>query len=361
MPIPTCVALLIGAGAVHRDRLVKKLTAEQEAGSRAEMEAVCPGGWPDAYLHLLSPFAIQFTENFGLRWYGLSYLTGFYLGYLAILWLSTRQRISLAASLVSDFVFTAALGVVVGGRLGYCILYQPSNLIEFTSEAPFWKLLAINEGGMASHGGIAGMMLAVLWFARKHNLNVLELFDLTCIGGPIGIFFGRLANFVNGELWGRIAPECYRWAVKFPGELGGATGIDSRLNEFGASLGNHALIKAAQLGNPEAIAALQEALPGRYPSQLFEAFLEGFLPLVIILWLWRMPRKPGVIAATFLFIYPIARFLGENYRMPDAHLGFQALGLTRGQWLSIAMLVISAVLVHRWRRSTAKPHGGWRV
>lgn len=323
------------------------------------MSEICPGGWPNAYLHLLSPFLVQFTENFGIRWYGLAYLTGFYIGYLIIRWMALHQRISLPAALVSDFVFTAAIGVVIGGRLGYCILYQPSHLITFTSETPFWKVFAINEGGMASHGGIAGLMIAVWWFARRNHLKAVELFDLTALGGVIGIFFGRLANFVNGELWGRIAPPCYRFAVKFPTELGGLNGIDPRLGEYGAKLGNHALIVAAKAGNLDAIAALREALPGRYPSQLFEAGLEGLLPFIIIAVIWCKPRKPGLISAAFLLVYPIARFIGENYRMPDAYLGYQALGLTRGQWLSIGMLLVSVILALRWRKSAAVPHGGW--
>ncbi len=335
------------------------LTVPSCVGTRCTMSELCPGGWPDAYLHLLSPFLVQFTETFGIRWYGLAYLVGFYVGYLAIRWMSDRGRISLPSALASDFVFTAAIGVVIGGRLGYCLLYQPSHLITFTTEFPFWKLFAINEGGMASHGGIAGMMLAICWFAHKNKLSVVGLFDLTVLGGSIGIFFGRLANFVNGELWGRIAPPCYRFAVKFPTELTGANGVDPRLGEYGAKLGNHALLQAAKTGNIDAISALHDALPGRYPSQLFEAGLEGLLPLIVIAFVWRKPRKPGLIAATFLLVYPIARFIGENYRMPDAHLGYQALGLTRGQWLSIAMLVVSVLLAMRWRKSSAAPHGGW--
>ena len=307
-----------------------------------ELTALCPAGWPNAYLHLLSPFAIQFTESFGIRWYGLAYLAGFYLGYLAIIFLSHNKRIALKASLASDFVFTAALGVVIGGRLGYCILYQPEHLISFSAAFPFWKVLAINEGGMASHGGILGMMIAIWYFARKQQLSFVALLDLTSIGGTIGIFFGRLANFVNGELLGRIAPPCYRYAVKFPTELN-----------------DPLLIESARSGVPEAIATLHQTLAGRYPSQLFEAGLEGLLPFLVLLYLWRKPQKPGVIAASFLLIYPIGRFLGENYRMPDAHIGFEALGFTRGQWLSVAMMVASIVLATKWLRSSAAPHGGW--
>jgi phosphatidylglycerol:prolipoprotein diacylglycerol transferase len=328
------------------------------------MTETCSGGWPAAYLHLLSPFAVQLTDSFGIRWYGLAYLVGFYLGYLAIRWLGKRERIELPPTMAADFVFTAAIGVLVGGRLGYCIFYNPSHLITFTSELPFWKALAINEGGMASHGGIIGMMLAIWWFARKNKFNYLALIDLTVIGGTIGIFFGRIANFVNGELFGRIAPPCYRFAVKFTSELSGPHGLDPRLSELAAKMGGRAInngtvIEAARNGNLEAIAALHQALPGRYPSQLFEGILEGLIPFIIIAIVWRVARRPGFIAATFLLIYPIGRFIGEHYRMPDAHIGFQALGLTRGQWLSVAMLVISIFLMYRWRKADAQPHGGW--
>ncbi|NDC39160.1 MAG: prolipoprotein diacylglyceryl transferase [Proteobacteria bacterium] len=175
--------------------------------------------WPNAYVHSLSPFLLRFTEHFGIRWYGISYLAGFLIGYWFILWLAKRRLTVVQPEQVSDFVFTVAVGTIVGGRLGYCLFYAPELFSSFSAAPPFWGVLAINQGGMASHGGILGVALACLWFARTRKLPLLPLLDLNTIGGALGIFFGRIANFVNSELIGRPAPAGFGWAVKFPKDI----------------------------------------------------------------------------------------------------------------------------------------------
>lgn len=154
-------------------------------------------------VHDLNPFLWQISGNFGLRWYGLSYMMGFICAFFIIGWLAKRQRAGLQPNMVGDFITYTAIGTLVGGRLGYCLFYAPDLFLKFKGDFPFWGVLAVNEGGMASHGGMIGIAIACILFSRKYAINMLYLFDLVTVGGPIGVFFGRIANFINGELVGR--------------------------------------------------------------------------------------------------------------------------------------------------------------
>lgn len=348
-----------------------------------------PDPAPQAWLHTLDPFLIQFASGFGIRWYGLSYLAGFVVAYLILRRLSKRGLSQLSPAQVSDFVFATAVGTVVGGRLGYCLFYSPELLTRFTGQFPFWGLLAVNEGGMASHGGIIGIAVAGLWYARRHGLSALHLMDLAAFTGPIGIFFGRTANFINGELVGRPAPPGFAWAVKFPQDLLLWPGREpERLNNlvdavavlgisrerWGDAVARITvdrrawqlvdqtiaqIIDGVQHGNILLSDALRPHLTARYPSQLYAALLEGALVFLLLLILWRKPRKPGVIAAAFFIVYSIVRIFDEHYRMPDAHIGFMAFGLTRGQWLSVVMLLGGVFFLWLWSRAPRPGIGGW--
>ena len=344
---------------------------------------------PAAWLHNLSPFAIRITESFGLRWYGLSYLAGFFVGYLVILFLARRGKSQLLPSVVSDFIFTVALGIVVGGRLGYCLFYGPDLFLRFTSSPPFWGVFAINEGGMASHGGIVGVIVACALFARKNRISMLHCCDLCALTGPIGVLFGRIANFVNGELVGRIAPPGFSWSVKFPQDIlawpshepARLRHLEPVVNQIGVTseqwqhwlsklrlegtswdavqttLGS--IVSAVQDHNQGVTAALRPLISARYPSQLYEAGLEGALLGSLLFLIWRVPRKPGVITGCFFVIYSIVRIIGENFRMPDAQIGYQLFGLTRGQWLSIIMLALGMICLAYWSRRKVRKLGGW--
>lgn len=322
------------------------------------------------YVHNLNPFAIHFTGGWGIRWYALSYIAGFIAAYLILRWLARRGKILLKnGEQVQDFIFAMVIGTMVGGRLGYALLYRPELFVQFTSKPPFWGLLAINEGGMASHGGIVGLAIACLWYARRHRIPPLHLFDLIALTGPVGIFFGRIANFVNGELYGRPAGPNVPWAVKFPQEMEywDPDQVD-RLRQALSPLGLHGesdeglvgrTIALIQKGHAQVTQAVAPLLTARHPSQLYEALLEG-LALLVMLWLiWRVPRKPGVVGGWFLVLYACVRILGEQFRTPDAHIGFQALGLTRGQWLSIAMLGAGIVCLVYWSTRPGAKMGGW--
>lgn len=342
-----------------------------------------------SYLHAIDPFAIRFSETFGIRWYGLAYLAGFVLGFWIIQALCRRGRLLIATEQISDFVFAVALGTIVGGRLGYCLFYSPDLFIRFRSELPFWGVLAVNEGGMASHGGIIGIVVACYLFGRKRGIPTAHLCDLTTLGGTLGVFFGRIANFINGELIGRPAAETTKWVVKFPQDIFlwpsqepsrllqlkdivGQLGISAE--QWGAMLSGLGrewsavtavegvlvrIVSEIQAGNTAVASALGPLLVPRYPSQIYEALLEGLLMFILLNLIWIKPRKPGVITGAFLSMYSVVRFIGEQYRMPDAQIGYEIFGLTRGQILSIFLLCFGLLVLVISSRLERKAVGGW--
>lgn len=257
------------------------------------------------WTHDWDPFLIQFSENFGIRYYGLSYL----LGFLAGAWLFARYwragRSQLPSNKISDLMVALVLGVMIGGRLGSFLLYHPEQL--WHDPLSFFRVW---EGGMASHGGMAGVTVALVWFARVQKLPFPHLCDLIASACAAGLLFGRLANFINGELWGKATTV--PWAVIFP------------LSPY--------------------------PLTPRHPSQLYEAALEGALLLAFMQWrFWKtdvVTRAPGRLSGEFLIAYAIARTVGELFREPDAAL---ILGLSRGTFYSLFM-VLAGVGFVVWSR-----------
>jgi prolipoprotein diacylglyceryl transferase len=340
-------------------------------------------------VHDFDPFAIQISGDFGIRWYGLSYMAGFIFCYIAITWLVKRQRAGMTTQMVGDFITYGAIGTLVGGRLGYCLFYAPDLFLKFKSNFPFWGVLAVNEGGMASHGGMIGIIVASFLFARKYGVNFLYLLDLVSVSGPIGIFFGRIANFINGELLGRPCDPDFPLAVRFPqdiqswpaNEASKLPDLANVVDKMGITrehwmelvqkyrFDGHAreelynvlnqIILTIQDGNTAVRDALGPMLPTRHPSQLYAALGEGLFMFLILFFLWRKPRMPGFIGATFVLLYAVVRVVDEHFRMPDAHIGFQAMGLTRGQWLSIVMFVVGLILMFLWTRASSLKIQGW--
>lgn len=355
------------------------------------------------YIHNIDPFLIQFSENFGVRWYGLAYLAGIVLGYFIILKLIRMGRMQIKEEVLSDFATWMAFGILIGGRLGYCVFYAPHLFMDFGSSFPYWGILEVHKGGMSSHGGIVGVSAACYLFARQHKLNFLHCLDITVLGGSLGFFFGRIANFINGELYGREVSSQVSWATKFPSELREWASFEptklDRLSSLVESLGSISIkgsggprsLQAtseqwsdwvrqykfnttanfnvnqyldyiqAQVykGNETVLSGLQWVLTARHPSQLYQAFLEGFMVFVLLNVIWLKPRHPGVIAAGFGGLYALARILGEQYRMPDAALGYQLLGLTRGQWLSVFMFLAAILLFIYALKKNGTKYGGW--
>ncbi len=341
------------------------------------------------YVHDLSPFAIHFYDNFGIRWYGLSYMFGFIAAYLIMKWMCEKQKAGLRPEMVSDLITYVAIGTLAGGRLGYCLFYSPDLFFKFKADFPWWGVLAVNEGGMASHGGMIGIVLAIWLFSKKYRINTLYLFDLAALSGPIGVFAGRLANFVNGELVGRPAPADLPWAVRFPqdiflwpknepGRLNSLSTVVEKINitasqwndwveQIRSDVGArekvynalNMIVEKIQAGNIEVKNAIAPLLTPRHPSQLYGALGEGLLIFVLLLLLWKSPRKPGFISSCFIVFYAIVRIVDEYFRMPDDHLGLQWLNLSRGQWLSVFMLILGFVLMFVWSRSVSITVPGW--
>ena len=343
------------------------------------------------YFHDLDPFIIQLTENFGIRWYSMAYITGFIAGYLLIKWLIKKNYTPLSKASAIDLITWGAFGVIIGGRTGYALFYAPHILIEFDSVFPYWEFLKIHHGGLASHGGIIGLIIAICLFARRRGYSPYHCFDLIVLGGGLGICLGRIANFINGELYGRIIKGSTLWAVQFPKEMiawvsekkiehlkdlsSAVSKLKTELNpntwlewvyqfestgEYRAQIRSviYSLIKACENKNAEVISALKEIIPYRHPSQIYQSLLEGLLPFLLVLFLWRNTKlKPGVIAGIWGSCYACMRILGEKFRMPDTKFGFEALGLTRGQWLSIFMLLglfIYFILVFKIQKTEDK-------
>ncbi len=340
-------------------------------------------------VHTLDPFLWKIYGNFGIRWYGTAYLGGFICAYFMIYKMALINKAQIPVRLVSDFITYCAIGILVGGRLGYVFFYSPDLLTQFKSELPFWGVFAVNEGGMASHGGMIGLFIACFLFARAHRLNLLHLLDWVCICGPIGIFFGRIANFINGELVGRPSAPDFPLGVKFPSDIflwssqepekmkqlgdvvdklgmtkeNWLTLLDKSKTDFAAQISVHdflnKIVSAIQEGNQVVTDALAPLLVLRHPSQLYAALTEGLLLFLILWFIWYKPRKPGVISALFVIFYAIIRISDENFRMPDAQIGFDYLDITRGQILSGVMLLIGFFLLIVWGRRLAQPLGGW--
>lgn len=337
------------------------------------------------YTHSLSPFLIEFTQGLGLRWYGLSYIAAFLFAIYIIKYKVAHSKSLLKVNQVADFVYFVAFGILIGGRLGYCLFYAPDLFLQFNSSFPFWGVLELHKGGMASHGGILGVIAACYFYGRKKQIHFLHLVDLAALSAGVGLFFGRIANFINGELYGRACVKSCAFGVRFPQELyRWLQEMPSKLKELGplveqlsaqnirvnnqavnaeiwnswvleiinqsstakykVSLWINKIISLAEQSQPLVIKHL-DILTVRYPSQIFQAFLEGLLVFILCFFIWKKPRPLGFVTACFGLLYSMARITGEAYRMPDLGIGFQLWGLTRGQWLSIAFIVISLIFL----------------
>lgn len=261
--------------------------------------------WLDTIYHATNPVAFALGP-LTVRWYGLAYLAGFVCAGLVMMRTSRRWRLGLTSDEVLNIVVGVAFGVIVGARLGYVLFYGAGYYL-----ANPIKILAFNEGGMSFHGGLVGAIVGGALVCRQMRISIPTVCDLAVIGAPIGLFFGRCANFINGELWGK--PTDLPWGVMFSNTGGGYV--------------------------------------YRHPSQLYEAILEGIVIFVVLYALSRRvpPRPQGTFLGTFLALYGCFRFLIEFVRMPDSQLGylFGTGWLTMGQCLSVPLAILGVVLVVR--------------
>jgi phosphatidylglycerol:prolipoprotein diacylglycerol transferase len=271
----------------------------------------------------LDPIALD-LGFFQLRWYSLAYLAGIFIGYWYLLKLLNQPGAPMARRHADDLVFYAALGIILGGRLGYVLFYNLPYYLDHPVD-----ILKLWDGGMSFHGGVIGTSLGIFYLARKDGLNWLRVHDYVACCVPFGLFFGRLANFINQELWG--AETNVPWAIRF---------VES--TAYGPALG-----------------------PARHPSQLYEAGLEG-LVLFVILWLmfWRTQSRyePGKLVGAFIFFYGVFRFGVEFIREPDSQLVefAKATGLHMGQWLTVPMILggLYLMVTAKKRRVRVEPTAG---
>ena len=263
------------------------------------------------YVHNLSPIALELGP-LAIRWYGLMYLLGFALFLLLGKLRAKDPWREMTPRDVDDLLFMGMIGVIVGGRLGHVIFYGPPS---YYLQHPL-EIFAVWKGGMASHGGIIGVIVAMAWFARSRGKSFLKVADFVVPLVPLGLGAGRIGNFINGELWGRVADPSLPWAVIFPGA--------------------------------------GDNLP-RHPSQLYQFALEG-VALFAILWLYsRKPRIAGTVGSLFLVAYGVLRIVGEMFREPEALYGAMPLGLSAGQWLSVPMVIAGLGFYLYFTRSGKKP------
>jgi phosphatidylglycerol:prolipoprotein diacylglycerol transferase len=277
-------------------------TAVAWVAAAAGEAALRPLYWEDLGL---SPIAVD-LGFFALKWYSLAYLCGILLGYWHLSRMIKAPPAPMAQRHADDLFFYATLGIILGGRLGYSIFYAPELWSHPVDVLKLW------EGGMSFHGGLVGTVIAIAWVARRNRLEFLRVCDYIAVCVPFGMMFGRLANFVNGELWGRVAESRVPWAMVFPGA-----------------------------GD----------LP-RHPSQLYEALLEGALLIAVMLLLfWKTDarRRPGLLVGIFTFGIAAARFTVEFFREPDAQLAQFAArtGLSMGQWLTLPLMVVGLIFLVR--------------
>ncbi|HWX15151.1 MAG TPA: prolipoprotein diacylglyceryl transferase, partial [Chthoniobacterales bacterium] len=292
------------------------------------------------YLHDLDPIIFRIYDNVGPRWYGLAYVLAFICGYVLLSLLAKRGYADLPASRVGDFITGCALfGVIIGGRLGYVFFYKPEMLREPISILRVW------EGGMSSHGGMIGLLLFTLYYAHRHKLSWTNLGDNLVVTAPLGLFFGRCANFINGELYGRAANVS--WAMQFPKELldhpAEADRAIAACAQIDPSLTTPEAIVGAVHRQAQVKEVLRTILTPRHPSQLYEAFFEGVV-LFAILWIVRKrTRQPnGVLTGLFFIFYAVFRILLEYFREPDAAL---IAGFTRGQFFSFFLIAIGLAFI----------------
>lgn len=286
------------------------------------------------FLHTLSPFIVEVGHGIGLRWYGLAYVLAFVAGFYLYRWLACKGYTEMPPDKVGDFITWGAIfGVMIGGRLGQMLFYDFGAFLQ--DPLMFFRVW---EGGMSSHGGMLGLVAFTFFYSRKHQLSWTSIGDSLCVVAPIGLFFGRIANFINGELYGRVSRV--PWAVQFPKELYEQPDL-AQMAQGRLGMPVDRIVELARTDS-HVQEVLRSVLSPRHPSQIYEALLEGVL-LFALLWALRTKtRQPrGVVTGAFFALYAILRIIGEMFREPEVY----NFGFTRGQFLSGFLILMGAAFI----------------
>jgi len=287
------------------------------------------------WIHDLDPVIVHLFGPIAIRWYGLAYLAGIVAGWWLVRRWARRGLIPMSDQAAADMVLYLGLGMIIGGRLGYCLFYDQSLLW------PPWQVLMVWNGGMASHGGIVGFFVGGWLFARRYRIPIWVLGDGVATVIPIGIVFGRLANFINGELWGRASDV--PWAVKFADAIPG--GVPAAIERW----------------SPAWYEFVARHAEPRHPYQLYAVVLEGLLPLLISLAFLGRHRRPGLNVGIILTVYAVGRFIGEFFREPDrifqgdGDAGFVLAWLSMGQLLTLPVFAFGCWFLYNALRKPPQP------
>lgn len=354
-----------------------------------------------AWLHDWDPIIVRLWGDFAVRWYGVAYAVGFFLAWAQLNWLAKRGASLVPRERVPDVMLAFIFGAILGGRLGYVLFYDPKLVVTWASQFPYWGVLQINKGGMAFHGALLGLFVAAVLLGRGikqpdgtrvGKVPLPHLADLVAFVAPAGLMLGRIANFINGELLGKVAAQPGTdgpwWSVRFPQEIvhfphtqqlpnsieytpDQISRLEALLSRFGAVThgwdgARERLLDAVHHSSgPEharLLADLAPLLTSRHPSQLYQAFVEG--PIVGgLMWvLWFRPRRPGTLAYAFLIVYGVLRFVIEQYfRLPDPDVE-KILGLSMGQALCVGMVAagtLGFIATRASKRYRDVRLGGW--
>jgi len=358
----------------------------------------------ESFLHDLDPVILELPGALAVRWYGVAYLLGFVVAWALLKWMGRTGRIIIPPQWAFDTITYGVVGVIIGGRLGYVLFYdlfrslgegQTPLLWDFTGSFPFWGVLFVWDGGMSFHGGLAGVIIALILFAHRRGLPKSHVLDVATFITPPGLFFGRIANFINGELWGKVIPPSMRadppwWSVKYPGELTehwlrifqlqDANALRDLTHRMAADFGLSApdesalrelvmaeasrrletleplrdivtndqnfyprIVEAAYAGNQAVVEHLQPLLTPYYPSQIFQAIAEGIILWLVLILIWLKPRRMGVVGSWFLIVYGVLRIVTELFRQPDEGVNPLFGVISRGQQLSAIMILVGLV------------------
>lgn len=315
-----------------------------------------------AYVHDLDPVIFSFTETLKVRWYGLAYLGGFMAAWWILKKMAEKKLYPIAADKISDFVaYGAFLGVFLGGRIGYVLFYMlPSTDGRSQIAEDPLTIIKVWDGGMSSHGGILGLTIFAWFYARRHKISWAALGDgIVCVA-PLGVFFGRMANYINGELFGHVSKANLPWLVKFPGAVFNQKCLESEDHSnvmrvaiessdgearqaleqaYSTGFGGEQALTAAVRSSDSVKTAIEPFLLNRHPSQVYEGLLEGLLLFLLLTFLrFRCPKLPtGTLTGLFFLLYAIGRIFVEQFRVPDsAMIGI----LTKGQFYSLFFIFI---------------------